>query len=135
MIEAAIITPLLMTLTFVLVDFSVIFFVYLALESGVSQATRYGVTGNVMGGLSREESIKAAMRDATPTLNIDDAAFTFTHMTGGGGGWVGGTGGPDDIEKVSINYSHEVLVLRPLFPGGRLNIRVESAMKNEGRFE
>ena len=48
MLEAAIITPLLLLLTLSIVDFGALFYVYLALENGVSQATRYGVTGNVM---------------------------------------------------------------------------------------
>ena len=43
--EAAIITPLLLLLTFSIVDFAAIFYAYLALEHGVSQATRYAVTG------------------------------------------------------------------------------------------
>ena len=46
MLEAAIITPLLLLLTFSIIDFASLFYVYLALENGASQATRYGVTGN-----------------------------------------------------------------------------------------
>ena len=48
MVEAAIITPLLLLLTFAVMDFGGLFYAYLALENGVSQATRYGVTGNTM---------------------------------------------------------------------------------------
>jgi len=48
MVEAAIITPFLMLLTFSIGDFASIFYVYLALENGASQATRYAVTGNLM---------------------------------------------------------------------------------------
>ena len=36
MLEAAIITPLLLLLTFSIVDFGALFYVYLALENGVS---------------------------------------------------------------------------------------------------
>jgi TadE-like protein len=144
LLEAAIITPLLLLLTFTTVEFSSVFYVYLALEHGVSQATRYGVTGNLMDDpanpgtpLSREGSIKAAMRQATPTLTIDDAAFSFQHLTSGGGGWVGGPGGPDDIEKVTVAYTWTFFtpLMRPFFPSGHLDLRVDSAMKNEGRFE
>ena len=46
LVEAAIITPLLLLLTFSIVDFGSLFYGYLALENGVSQATRYAVTGN-----------------------------------------------------------------------------------------
>ena len=41
MVEAAIITPLLLLLTFSIVDYGAFFHAYLALENGVSQATRY----------------------------------------------------------------------------------------------
>jgi hypothetical protein len=133
LVEAAIITPLLLLLTFAIIDFGWLFFVHLSLESGVSQATRYGITGQTMPGLTRTDSIKAVMRDATPTLTIPDESFTFSHLSGGA--WVAGTGGPGDIEKLSIRYTHEVFVLRPLFEDGRVELLAESSMKNEERFE
>jgi len=144
LIEAAIITPLLLLLTFAIVDFASLLYAYLALENGVSQATRFAVTGNLMddpdnpgGMLSREESIKAAMRRATPTLTIADAAFTFSHLPAGGSAWVGGTGGPDDVGKVTINYTWTLLtpLIRPFFANGQIGLTVESAMKNESRAE
>ena len=49
LVEAALITPLLLLLTFGICEFASLFYVYLALENGVSQATRFGVTGNVTG--------------------------------------------------------------------------------------
>src|SRR5476651_1890384 len=94
LIEAAIITPLLLMLTFAIVDFGALFYVYLALENGVSQAARYGITGQLMDDpanpgtpLSRDDSIKLAMRQATPNLTLTDSAFTFSHMAPGGGAW------------------------------------------------
>ncbi len=137
MVEAALITPLLLLLTFAMVDFATLFYAYLALENGVSQATRYGVTGDVVAGLSREDSIKKAMRLATPTLTIADGAFAFSHLSPGDNTWHGGAGGPNDIEKVTVNYSWALLtpLVRPFFPDGRINLIVESAMKNEPRFE
>ena len=144
MVEAAIITPLLLLLTFAVIDFGGLFYAYLALENGVSQATRYGVTGNAMDDpahpgtpLSRTDSMKLAMRQATPTLTLDDSAFTFQHMPTGGATWLAGTGGPSDIEKLEINYTWSFFdpLLRPFFPGGQMNITVDSSMKNEGRFQ
>ncbi len=140
MIEAALITPMLLILTFAILDFSMILYTWLTLESGVSQATRYGVTGNLMGGMSREESIRQAFRNATPTLTVADGAFSFSHMSGGGGGgWTGGTGQPNDIEKVTVNYTYDLMVLGllmgPLFNTTEINFSVESAMKNEGVFQ
>ena len=137
MLEAAIITPILLLLTFSIADFGGLFYAYLAIENGVSQATRFAVTGNSMGSLSRADSIKAAMRSATPTLTIPDGAFSFEHMPVGGSSWVGGTGGPGEIEKVTITYTWPIMtpLLKPFFPSGNLTMKVESMMKNESRFQ
>ena len=79
-----------MLLTFATFDFASLFYAYLALENGISQATRFAVTGNQMNDpanpgnlLSRTASIETAMRLATPTLTIADTAFTFSHMSSG----------------------------------------------------
>jgi hypothetical protein len=144
LVEAAIVTPLLLLLTFSIVDFGSLFYVYLALENGVSQATRYGVTGNLMDDplhpgtpLSRVDSIEAAMRQATPTLTIPGSAFTFSHMPAGGSTWQGGTGGPGDVEKLSVAYTWTFVnpLLWPFFPGGQITLNAQSAMKNESRFQ
>ena len=52
LVEAALIIPLLLLITFSIVDFGALFYVYLALENGVSQATRTAVTGNLIAGTS-----------------------------------------------------------------------------------
>ena len=141
MLEAAIITPLLLLLTFSIVDFGALFYVYLALRERRQPGDalrrhrqRDGRSDRPGTPLSRDDSIKTAMRQATPTLTIDDGAFTFSHLPPGGGAWVGGVGGPSEIEKVTVNYTWTLLspVLRPFFPNGQINLTVESVMKNEG---
>jgi Flp pilus assembly protein TadG len=141
-VEAALITPLLVVLTLSIVDFAGIFYVHLALENGVSEATRYGITGQVMtdpsgSAMSREDSIKTAMREATPTLTLGDGAFSFSHKSPGAGGWIAGAGGPNDIDKVTVNYTWQLMtpILWPFFPNHEIALQVESAMKNEGRFQ
>ena len=136
MVEAAIITPLLLLLTFSIVDFASMFYCYLSLESGVSQATRYVVTGATVGGASREESIKAAMRAATPTLTIPDSAFSFSNMPPGSTSWVAGVGAPGAVERVQIDYDWEIMtpLIRPFFTDGKVHFRVVSTMKNEKAF-
>ena len=143
-LEAAIVTPILLLLTFSIIDFASLFYVYLALENGASQATRYAVTGNQMDDpnnpgtkLSRPDSIKMAMRNATPTIALADTAFSFSHLPVGGSSWVAGTGGPSEIDKVTITYTWNLLtpLLWPFFTNGQINLTVESAMKNEGRFQ
>jgi Flp pilus assembly protein TadG len=136
LIEAAIVTPLVLLLTFGTIEFASIFYVFLALQNGVSQATRFAVTGNTTAGMSRVESIKVAMREATPTLTIPDSAFTFRHMPPGGSAWVAGTGGPNAVERVTVQYTWTFFtpLMRPFFPTGQMTINVDSTMKNEGRF-
>jgi Flp pilus assembly protein TadG len=137
LVEAALITPLLLLLTFSIVDFGSLLYVYLALEHGVGQATRFAVTGNLVTGMTREESIRDAMRQATPTLTIDDTAFTFTHLVAGSSTWASGTGGPNDVGRVTVNYSWPLMtpLIRPFFPGGQATVQVESAMKNERKWQ
>jgi len=137
LLEAGFITPLLLLLTFGIVDFSALLYVHLALQNGVAQASRYGVTGQIAGtGVSREDSIRAAMRRATPTLTLDNGAFAFSHLKSGSSTWSSGSGGPNDIDKVSVTYTWSMLtpVLRPFFPTGKINFTAESIMKNERVF-
>lgn len=137
LVEMALVMPLLFLVTFSIVDFSSMFYVYLALENGVSQAARYGVTGNIEAGMTHEESIIAAMRQATPTLTIDSEAFEFTHMSPGSAVWEPGAGEPSDISRVTVLYPWTIMtpLVSRMFPDGEIVIRVESAMLNEPRFE
>jgi Flp pilus assembly protein TadG len=136
MVEAALITPLLLLLTFSVVDFSSIFYVYLALENGVAQASRYGVTGAAAPLMTREESIRAAMRTATPTITLPDAAFTFTHLRPGQSTWLTGVGGPGDVVKVRVDYTWTLFtpLVSQFFTNGQINLQVESAMLSERSF-
>jgi len=137
LIEAAFITPLLLLLTFSIVDFGALLYIYLSLESGVSQATRFAITNTATAGMTREQSIMAAMRTATPTLTLPDGAFTFSSMAPGASTWTNGAaGGAGDIGKVTVNYTWNIMtpLIRPFFTGGQINLRVESAMKNEAQW-
>jgi hypothetical protein len=141
LIEAAVVTPLLLLLTFAIVDFSAMFYCYLALEHGVSQATRFAVTGREMSTagvpIGREASIKTAMRQAAPTMTLPDTAFSFSFMPTNGSTWSSGLGGPGDVGRVTVNYSWEFMtpLIRPFFTGGAINLRVQSTMQNEALFQ
>jgi hypothetical protein len=140
LVEAAIITPLLLLLTLAIVDFASMFYGYLALEHGVSQATRLAITGQTLSGpsgaMNRQESIKYRMRQSTPTLTIPDSAFSFSFMAPGASSWSGGVGGPGDVGRVTVDYNWQFMtpLVRPFFAGGRVNLRVTSTMKNEAVF-
>ncbi|MEO8520880.1 MAG: TadE/TadG family type IV pilus assembly protein [Acidobacteriota bacterium] len=134
MLEAALVTPLLLLITFALVEFASILYCHLALQNGAAQATRFAVTGGVSGSMSRVDSIKDAFRRATPTLTVPDSAFTFSHLAVGGASFVAGTGGPNEVERLTVNYQWRLMtpVLRPFFTSGQISLRAESTMKNEG---
>ena len=111
LVEAALLTPLLLLVSFAIIEFGAIFWVWLALENGVSQASRYAVTGQLAPGESREQSIKIAMRNATPSLTLADDMFSFTFLPDtppGATVWLAGTGGPGDIGKVTVTYTWNV---------------------------
>ena len=76
------------------------------------------------------------MRDATPTLTIPDAAFAFSHLPIGSETWEAGPGGPNEIAKLTVRYDWEFYtpLVRPFFTNGQIQLKVESAMKNEPRF-
>jgi Flp pilus assembly protein TadG len=136
LVEAALITPLLLMITFAIIEFGALFYVYLALEHGVGEATRYAVTGQTQGGQTREASIKYAMRNAARTLELTDEAFEFSFLppdASVGTPWTAGTGGPGDIGKVRVTYTWDLYtpLIRPFFDNGRITLVVESAMRNE----
>ena len=83
--------------------------------------------------MGREGTIKAAMQDASPSLNVSAMTFTFSHMTPGSASWAGGAGGPGDIGRVTVNYSWKPLtpILGPFLTDGKMTMTVESAMKIE----
>ena len=137
LVEAAIVTPLLLLVTFAIVDFGALLYVPMALQNGVSNASRFGVVGKTMPDMSREESLRQAVRDATPSLTLDDDKITFTHLPPDSTTWVGGTGGPGAIEKITVKYTWELLtpVLQPLFGRDTVDFTVDSTMKNERKFE
>ncbi|MCM3880164.1 MAG: pilus assembly protein [Vicinamibacterales bacterium] len=144
LIEGAILTPLLFMMTFGVVDFGYLLYTFVALENGVSQATRYAITGQAMDDpnnpgqkLGREASIKTAMRNATPKLVLPDADFVFEHLSPGAGSWTGGAGGPADVGKVTVTYAWKPLtpILKPFLTNGQMTVRVDSAMKNESNWD
>lgn len=149
LVESAIVLMLLLLLTFAIIDFSSLFYVYLALENGVSQATRYGITGqqmnnpdpNVGGLLTRIESIKLAMQNSTPTLTLKENVntwYTFDHLVSGSWAPYDISHNEDakgnDVMRVSVRYHWNIItpLIRPFFAGGGIDLTVRSSVKNEG---
>ena len=144
LLEGAVVTPLLLILTFGIVDFATLFYVYLSMESGIRQATRFAVTGatkedpdNPGTPMGREGTIKAAMQNAAPTLDVNAMTFSFSHIVPGGSSWASGAGGPGDVGRVTVEYSWKPLtpILAPFLTDGKMTLHVESAMRIEPKWE
>src|SRR2546425_1493616 len=132
--EVGIVMLPLITISFAALDFAGILYTLLAMQNGVSQATRFAVTGNTMtdssgASMPRDQAIRQAMRAATPGFQIDDGAFTFYDVSTG----TSGTGAPKDIIRVTVTYDWQLLtpILRPFFENGYVTVRVASTMRNE----
>ena len=79
----------------------------------------------------------AAMRAATPTLNIPTTAISFSNMPVGGTVFVPGAAGPARSRRSrSITRGNIITpLIRPFFTNGQIHFKVESAMKNEVPFQ
>jgi Flp pilus assembly protein TadG len=133
LVEAALILPVLLLLLFAAIEFSGILFTQMALQNGVSLATRYAITRNVIAGQTRAQSITTTLRKEAPTLTIADADVSFSNMPQGSSVWVSGTGSPGSIERITVTHTWTVMTpfMRMFFPSGTLTLSAQSAMKNE----
>ena len=89
------------------------------LENGVSQATRYAVTGqsvndpNNAGQNSRARTSKPPCVQATPDAHHQRQRFQFYNLTKA----ASGAGGPSDVIRVTVNYGWTAFtpLIRPIF--------------------
>ena len=135
--ETAIGILVLVLLTFSVIDAGLLFFAYLTLQNGVTEATRFSVTGqqetdpgDPANKLSREDTLKRVMRASTPGLVIADGDFSFYDVTTRSPGM----GGPSDVIQVTVTHPWQLLspLLWPFVGnGGVITLHVSATMKNE----
>jgi Flp pilus assembly protein TadG len=133
LVEAALILPVILWVLFAVIEFSGILYAQMALQNGVSLAARYAITRTVVAGVSREDSIRAVLKQETPTLKVKDGDISFSHIPAGSSTWAAGTGGPSEVEKISATYTWPLMTpfMKQIFGTNSITIRSESAMKNE----
>ncbi len=72
MLEFAIILPVLLMFVFGCIEIAVIIFLSSSIESAILQASRYGITGETSGGLSRQERVlEIVERNSFGLLDMD----------------------------------------------------------------
>jgi len=117
-------------LLFTIFDFAHFFWQLLAVQNGVTQGTRYAVTNQAMTGLglTHDESIRKAIKDATPGIAIDDGDITFFNVTDN----AAGSGSFNDTIRVTVQHDFDFLtpVMQEVFGGG-ITYRAATTMKNE----
>jgi Flp pilus assembly protein TadG len=133
LVEAALVLPLVLWVIFAGVEFGGIIYAQMTLQNGVTLATRYAITQQVMAGKTRQASILYTLNADTPSLTIDPSTVTFTHLIPGTSTWVAGDGAPGSIEKVAVDYSwHLQTPFMPYILGASsITLHAEASMKNE----
>jgi len=130
LVETAISVLLLVMCTATIIDFGRFFWSLLTVQNGVTQGTRFAVTNQLLDGLGRDDSIRKAIREATPGFALGDDDIVFYNVSKGGPG----SGGPRDTIRVTVEQEFQFLtpLVADLFgDGGSIRFRVSSTMQNE----
>ena len=140
LVEAALVLFLLIFMIFAIFDFSLLFYAYQSMEYGIGEATRYGITGqqredplNPGTNLSRDESIKLVMREANPLIVLDNSSFAFEYWNDATSTWTTTKPTVVEISRVTVTYNWRPItpLIRAIFTGGQIPLRVSSAMMYE----
>jgi Flp pilus assembly protein TadG len=133
LVEAALILPLILWIIFAGVEFGGIVYAQMTLQNGVTLATRYAITQNVIAGQTRQASIITTLNADTPSLTINPSTITFSHLVPGTTTWLAGDGAPGSIEKIAVDYSWTLLTpfMPYIFGTNSITLHAESSMKNE----
>lgn len=138
-VETALGSVVFFALLFGVFDFGHVFYCESTLKYAVSQAARFGTTGNTLPDednpgirMSREDSIVAVIRDLTGFDDIDPSHVTVSSVSGSGAP-VAGAGGPGDVVTVRARYGVELIspYLSILFSDGVYRFEVLTTFKNE----
>ena len=137
LVETAISIVVLLLLTFSVVDAALLFFAYLTLQNGVTEATRIGVTGQEVSDPNspdaesrREAKVRQIVHQSTPGLGIDDSEVSFYDVTDGSRTM----GAPNHVIQITVTHPWRLLspLVWPLVGnGGRITLRVSATMRNE----
>ena len=80
LVEFALVMPVLMTLTFAILDFSYIAFADATLEGAVREAARRGITGYVPTGMTRDDYVRSRILDAMASFSIEGGVTITTRV-------------------------------------------------------
>lgn len=128
LVEFALSALLFFLVVFAVIDFSYFFYVKLTLQNAVRQAGRYAITGQVMSGVNRYNSILQTAENYS--LGIASAAdITICSASGG----CGSAGGPSEAITITISHAYRFLTpsISAFFKNGTYTITVSSSFNSE----
>ena len=128
-VETGIVVLLMVVLSFTIFDFAHFFWALLTFQHAVSTGTRFAITNSELPDMNRDESIRHAIKEATPGFAVANDDITFYNVTADSPG----PGGPNDVVRVTVEHDFTFLTpgLEHFFDGGQLRFRVSSTMRNE----
>jgi len=135
LVEFAFVFPILFALIVGIFEFGRLFYIDLTLHGAAREASRFGVTGNVLPDpnnpgefLSRLDSIVARIQQVAPGLGVTPGDVTIVGPNG-----AGDTGGPGDVVTIQVRYQITLLtpLVKPAFPGGVYHSTVTIVSQNE----
>jgi len=128
LVEFAIAALVLLTLVFVIIDFSYLYFNKLTLQNAVRQGGRYAITGQAMQSQSRYASILQTVQ----THSLGRATSGNTTICGAVLG-CGCGGGPGETVTITVTYQYRFItpLVAKFISGGAYPITVSSSFKNE----
>lgn len=145
LVEFALVTFVLLSVIFAIVDLAFMFYVNLTMQHAVREGSRYAVTGQSDAGSDRTSSVIKRIRDNSNGLYdknlhspkdpqfsvITPSQVSFTNYSGTPTNGTPGTS--NDIVVVSLTYTGKLLtpLLKPFFPDGQYTFTVRSTMRNE----
>lgn len=145
MLEFALVAPLLLLLTFLIVDTGFYFFVRHTMQFATREGVRLALVGgtiNDAGGnpLNREASIIATIQENAAVAGINPADLTINIYPveadySDPAGWAGmqDAGEPGDFMRVRTRYQHHFLtpMVESLGPKANLLVTAEATYRNE----
>jgi len=128
LVEFAIAALVFLTLVFVVIDFSYLYFNKLTLQNAVRQAGRYAITGQAMPSQTRYASILQTVQ----TYSLGRATSSNTTICGAVLG-CGCGGGPGETVTITVTYQYQFItpLVAKFISGGAYAMTVSSSFKNE----
>ena len=138
-LEFALLSPILFLLVMGIVEFAVIMFVSVVLESATDMTARLGSTGYVPAGVSQSQeiinnvdNITAGLLQPTANITITTTSYSNFNNIGQNGQGTPGLGGPGDVVVYTVSYPWNIMTpIVSAVIGNTINLSASTVVRNE----